>query len=843
MKNIPFNVSARTARLIGRENVSSAEGALIELVKNSYDADADFCIVYFDDRFVEIPEALDIKEFDKFRVILEKLELADLLPLYSLDLFSESYAFSKSAYENSFTAPQRSLIEKRLSESGKVYILDNGDGMTEETIERAWMTIGTDNKNTNFFSDSGRVKSGAKGIGRFALDRLGEECELLTRTTEAASTLLWKVNWNDFDGQGLTIDGVSAKLGQTKKFLNENLKEAIGADLSKKFESFDITKGSHICISGTRDCWRKSNINKIYSELASLIPPAEAGSFEVYVYSQKYQGDFGQILPSICEDFDYKLFATMNELGEISIESTRRELDDKRLNNELLDRPFFKNPIYTKNKLLGDTVKYTKTLYQLIPGLKEANEKAHESIGKFSFTIYFLKRVSDKKDIETYLHRSYDSDARKRWLEHNNGVRIYRDNFRVRPYGEIGKASWDWLGLGRRQAADPSALRSGRWRVAPQNMAGIINISRINNIGLEDKSSREGFQENDTFSLFKAVIEAIIKEFEQDRSSLYKEIYSFHSEKKNIPTDDELNQKQEEDAEKLAQKIFDSIKKEHTEAKDDSEKLALALLKEKARTREIDDRLEDMKKENSLLRVFASSGITIASFTHELDNLNSKLGNRFDPLENLIRGYADMEAEARNSLQDFKNPFKRIAMLRRDDERVKNWIKYSLRTIRKDKRKRVKINIKTYLENLRDEWTSTLSERQINIKIEVDDSSTSLKAYEIDLDCIFNNLIINSADAFKRPGFSGVRGIVIGSHASNGKILFDYKDTGPGLSPDIIEPRDIFLPTFTTKTNSLGEETGTGLGMWLIQKTLEEYGGKAHLRNEPGFSISMELTG
>ena len=844
MKNIPFNVSARTARLIGRENVSSAEGALIELVKNSYDADASFCIVYFDDRFVTFPESLTLAEHEDFKVVLEDLDLQSVLPFYSVDEFSGAYLFSRASYEKAFDVEKRSLIDKRLSESGKVYIIDNGDGMTQETNERAWMTIGTDNKNSDFVSvNTGRVKSGAKGIGRFALDRLGEKCELLTKTEESENCLLWKVNWNDFDKQGLTIDGVSAVLGETDSSLQGNLGNIIDAKLYDFHQVNKITKGSHIKISGARDSWKKSSVEKIFNELASLVPPVEAGGFDVYVYSRKYGAEFGQVLPSICDDFDYKLSAQMDDDGVINFELIRQELDVFRLNQDLLGRSFFGNTSYSKSKLSGEPLKYSKTLYQLIPGLKESSGAAHESIGRFDFTLYFLKRVSDKKDIEIFLHRSYNSDSRKRWLEHNNGVRIYRDNFRVRPYGEIGKASWDWLGLGRRQAEDPSALRSGRWRVAPHNISGVINISRINNLGLEDKSSREGIQENESFGLFKSIIEAVIKEFEQDRSSLYREIYSAYIDKKNTPTDEELNPKQEQDAEKLAQKIFDNIKKEHAEVKDDSEKLALALLKEKARTREIDDRLEDMKKENSLLRVFASSGITIASFTHELDSLNSKLGNRFDQLGNLIRGYADMDVDARVNIQDFKNPFKRIEMLRRDDERVKNWIKYSLRTIRKDKRKRVKINIKTYLENLRDEWSSTLSERQVSFQVDVVDSSISLMAYEIDLDCIFNNLIINSADAFKRPGFSGKRAIIIGSKAAGGKVSFSYKDTGPGLSDDIQNPQDIFRPTFTTKTNSLGEEVGTGLGMWLIQKTIEEYGGAAHLGKVEGFSISMELKG
>ena len=48
---IPFKVSARTARLIGRENVATSKGAIIELVKNGYDADSPFCIVLVDNKY------------------------------------------------------------------------------------------------------------------------------------------------------------------------------------------------------------------------------------------------------------------------------------------------------------------------------------------------------------------------------------------------------------------------------------------------------------------------------------------------------------------------------------------------------------------------------------------------------------------------------------------------------------------------------------------------------------------------------------------------------------------------------------------------------------------------
>jgi signal transduction histidine kinase len=843
MRDIPFNVSARTARLIGRENVSSAEGALIELVKNSYDADAKICIVYFDNLYAEIPQRVSSVNYQAFRDLWEAQDICFLEGFYLLDEAADSYVFQEEEYRRALKPDERAAIERKLLGKAVIHVVDDGDGMTEDTIERSWMTIGTDNKNLDFVSTAtGRVKSGAKGIGRFALDRLGEQCELFTKTVGPSEALLWKVDWSDFDKQGITIDGVNAKIGPAPISLQASLKEILSGCGTSPVENLELHKGTHIKISQVRDSWRRPEVVKIYNELESLVPPVEAGDFKIYVYSRRDNGDFGEVLPNICEDYDYKFSAVMDSDGDISIEVIRHELDPTRLSEELLKRVFFSNPDYSRAKLCGEPLRYKKTLYELLPGLAEANPSAHGEIGPFRLTLYFLKRSSNGKDTDVYLHRSFDSDSRKRWLDNNNGVRIFRDNFRVRPYGEIGKPSWDWLGLGRRQAEDPSALRTGRWKVTPNNLSGVINISRISNLRLEDKSSREGIQENTTFSLFRSVIEALVKEFENDRSSLYKEIYSYHQDKKNTPTDDELNPQQEEDAERIAQQIFDDIKKEQKEAQDDSAKLALALLKEKARAREIDDRLEEMRKENSLLRVFASSGITIASFTHELDSLNAKLGNRFDQLESLFRDFVDMSIADRRGIPDFKSPYKRILMLKRDDERVKNWIKYSLRTIRKDKRKRVKINLKSYLENLRDEWSATLAERQVAITVDIADPSLSIRAYEIDLDCIFNNLIINSADAFKRPGFSGRRNILIRAHADGRMIGFSYRDSGPGLSSDITEPADIFQPTFTTKKNSLGEEIGTGLGMWLVDKTIDEYGGKVAIQmGAPGFSLIMEL--
>ncbi|MEP7006830.1 MAG: alpha/beta hydrolase [Sphingomonas bacterium] len=58
MGRIPFRVSARAARLIGRENVATSQGAVTELAKNSYDADARACVILFLRRHATAPASL-----------------------------------------------------------------------------------------------------------------------------------------------------------------------------------------------------------------------------------------------------------------------------------------------------------------------------------------------------------------------------------------------------------------------------------------------------------------------------------------------------------------------------------------------------------------------------------------------------------------------------------------------------------------------------------------------------------------------------------------------------------------------------------------------------------------
>jgi len=217
MSKLSFKVSARTARLIGRENIANSKGAIIELVKNGYDADSDVSIVYFDNEYSLIDNEIST---DYYNILIEKgIDEVILKNVY--DSKNNGFIKKEVLEENA-----QQLLRKSLNKLNTLYIIDSGEGMTQNIIRDYWMTIGTDHKAIDVFTKSGKVKSGAKGIGRFALDRLGGRCEMTTiynpenheaDTDEDGNPsnfngYNWRVNWEDFEGDFKTIDTVKAEL-------------------------------------------------------------------------------------------------------------------------------------------------------------------------------------------------------------------------------------------------------------------------------------------------------------------------------------------------------------------------------------------------------------------------------------------------------------------------------------------------------------------------------------------------------------------------------------------------------------------------------------------------------
>jgi signal transduction histidine kinase len=852
---IPFKVSARTARLIGRENVASSKGAIIELVKNAYDADSKVCIVYFDNKFSTLLPELDES---LYRGLLE-LGISDesLEEIYSKDETEEKYILRTELPED-----KRNIFKNLISKFSALYIIDFGEGMTQNIIRDHWMTIGTDNKANDVFTKKGRVKSGAKGIGRFALDKLGCKCEMTTIFNPSPEIhkpdtdidgnptnntgYNWIVNWEDFEGDFKTIDKVGAILTglQTVSIKDEVLKKLPESDLNKIESETEFKYGTILKITELRDNWEDFFVDQVFSDLEVLVPPKEAGGFEIFVFSSLTPNKFGEVLGSVCDDFDYKLVATADENQNVNIRIYRNEYNVELIPNAFFERAAMQKENYRKSDFLKGYWEKQTTFSELLKGFKERDEdNTFNNIGLFNFSFYFLKRQSNSIDAKKFFNRDFMSNNRKDWLNKFGGIKLVRDNFRVRPYGEVKNVAFDWLGLGSRKSQSPASVakKEGGYRVEPDNVAGAINISRLTNVNFEDKSSREGLQESKTFQIFSLLITEIIAEFEKDRAYIAREMSEY----------DEFLYGPERDREK-ADKIKNAIlaksraKKEskannsnenseenQQESESDKEKEILASELDRK-----EEEIEKLKEEQKMLRALASSGIVLASFSHDLSKLNDVLASRTDKLRDLMLEKITEEDYAK--ARDSKNPFKQLERIKKQDTKLQNWLNFSLGATRKDKRKRKQLFLKAYFENLKNDWQTVFEDRGIVFDTtEIED--LDMRVFEIDIDSIFNNMLVNSIDAFIISKDESERNIKVKVSSNSKEIVIDYHDNGPGLSTDITEPDKIFEPLFTTRRNKqTGEEEGTGLGMWLVKSIVEENDGKAILLYpEIGFGLKI----
>jgi len=775
MAKIPFKVSARTARLIGRENIASSKGAIIELVKNGYDADSPLSLIYFNQK------------------------------------------------------------------KGCLYIIDSGEGMTQQIIEDYWMTIGTDNKANEIFTKTGRVRAGAKGIGRFALDKLGDKCEMITKydikkckKIESSVAYIWKVDWKEFDDASLKVIGeIEADL-EGKKILD--LKQYILDEIDDKrvqtvINRYSFDSGTVLKISELRDNWDDFYVSQVFDDLEVLVPPKEQSGFQLFLFSSDEVSKYGEILGSVCDDYDYKIVAKADGNQNVEITIYRNEYDIETIPLNFFNRPSMKIANYQLKDFQKGKWDIKRTFSELIPGFKDIDkENIFERIGEFSFTFYYMKRAYSTPDLEKFYYNKFNPQDRKYWLNKFGGIKLFRDDFRVRPYGEVKDSAFDWLGLGARKSKNPAPTShpSGKWKTEPDNIAGLITISRIGNIDFRDKSSREGLQENKTFQIFKQLLLGILEIFEKDRAKIAREMFVY---------DEEINKDviSDKDIEKITRKIITTAKNKKNHTKEENEKVALAKTVQYKQ-----EKIEQLENEQTILRGMATSGIVTASFTHELGNLGDVLSGRIDELKELIEEKAPPEIY--ENTPDFLNPYILLEDMKKQDTKLQNWLKFSIESAKKDKRKRKKVFFNRYFESFNQTWQNIFSNRMINFKFIIDKENLDMRALEIDLDSIFNNLLVNSIDSFMRQKTNNDRQINVKVSSNYKEIIMDYYDNGQGLSKDILEHTQIFQALYTTKRHEhTGEEIGTGLGMWLVDTIVREYNGKIKLLypNNGGFGIRI----
>lgn len=811
--------------LIGRENVANAEGAIIELVKNTYDADANKCIILFDMGFNMLKKNIST---DEFNLVSNKN-----------DLVRHSYLKNGDRYtliENLPSSTMKSL-RRAFKVFSCIYIIDDGEGMDASIIENNWMTIGTDNKEINNKSRFGRLKTGAKGIGRFALDRLGKKAEMITQKEGSSIKYRWNVNWEDFSKKNSSLDEIHATLEEVEG-------EDIYRDINNLFSKFNLSDqeiakwknhGTILKIYSLNDEWTDDKIRNIYTNLGALVPYSEAGDFDLFLYKDADRGSFGKVVSSICESYDYKLSATLKD-GIISIKTHRNEFDPSLISDQTRDKlsklEGAKEFPFRFEDLESSVIEENCNLETFFLGKSTDAQQVINELGDLEVTLYFMKRSYSFSDNDKYFFKNFNAKERGLWFDAFGGIRMYRDNFRVRPYGETGSSSFDWLLLGKRKAESPVKEENPNapWRVGQEQVSGVIRISRMTNLFLQDKSNREGLHENPHFQLLKVLIIELTTRIERDRQAVIRTFFQANHSKTEV-----------RENEVAAKKIIDDLSIEKSKPNYFKGRAEMKLETLTARIGNLERQNHEIDDEKKILRAMASSGLIVTSFAHELNSLKGKLRARSRFL--------------RHNIQEFLNNYTiqdpvidLIAILDQIDdenEQLVHWLEFTVSSIGREKRQKKEIKVKNYFAKLEKDWERILNERNIGFKINIHEIITDLaiKGLEIDLDSIFNNLITNSIDAFNREsrGIPNVDQwkIEIGLQLIPTKMQLSihYHDNGPGLSDKISNPSQIFEPLYTTKSN------GTGIGLWIVKSILNDYNGKIEFlkTKDNGFNLNIIL--
>lgn len=391
--------------------------------------------------------------------------------------------------KNSYDACARNCdidFQMRDGQLESLTIIDDGFGMSLETIQKVWLVIGTDFKKKRVAPNCcGRIPLGEKGVGRLGVHKLGNHISLISKTHNEKEVQLC-INW---------------KLLDQAKEINDFLIDISENDTPLYFSQGNT--GTRIVIKDLKSDWDRRKLREVYRDLTSLNSPFSEmnDSFNVNIRSNS---DFFKGLPSFedikdsglyfghcvmkggqIDNFEYEFrpWPTLNKIGQ------GRKVQKKDLIQEDLRLKGIKEDVDLKGR--KKRVEYPIDLRD-------------EQIGDIVFDIIIYET-----DPMILSFANTEKASLKSYLKENGGVRVYRDNIRVYNYGESDN---DWLGIDLRRVQ-----RVGG-NVSNNIILGSVKIDRTQSKGLKEKTNREGFIENDAYKVFVDSVNYVLSLFVRERN-------------------------------------------------------------------------------------------------------------------------------------------------------------------------------------------------------------------------------------------------------------------------------------------------------------------------------------
>lgn len=616
---------------------------------------------------------------EKLKYIIEDNTIAQLLGVQN---FSTDEAAVLELVKNAYDAKALNLKIEFLKDS--IVFFDDGFGMDNQDIKKLWMHVGKSNKEYIVLdsNDVERVQAGSKGVGRFALARLGENVTVQSKKI-GKKGVIWKTDWNksivdevepDFKkGTRIYISGLRSKWGSKRvkdlvNYLGRTYNDtAMKIEVCYEDKIFPVTRLFPKAKAGV-NC--KSNIRLCY----------ENGILTTNVYSD----EFSDKAKDLCEGIDLQYYSVKTDMKEELKGIKLPEADSETIDNYLLE------------------------------------------IGSFSADLFF-NIITSKLDNEKFYYKQSETPSHV-----EDGIVLYRNAFSISSY----EGKKDWLGLGKRSRKSPAAAShpTGSWRVRENQLSGFVEIDKRKNEVLRDLSNRQGLDENVYFKLFVEIILTGIKEFERYRQNIIRRINS-----KNEPEDEKPTPVIERLI-KNPKSIKDFDENDANQLKNEIvslQKLTKLTIKDRK-----DSELR-YKYDVRILNVLATTGLKTSSIAHEFINDRNSIEETYCNVVDALKEY-DMW-ETLNAPQNTKIVHRNVPYLLEQNYSIANKLVVFMDTMLAEVEKRqfeLKVqNVAELAEKIKQIWQRDYGWITIELFI---DPFLEFSLSEDVLQVILDNLILNS---------------------------------------------------------------------------------------------------
>lgn len=678
---------ARIIKTLGEELISNDIVAILELVKNSYDANADIISINFEGTVEE--EVVGKGKNKKTIKVLKK-------------------------------------------EGGLISIEDDGIGMSLKTVKEAWMEPATPMK--KYIKQSqGKLKTrrhtGEKGIGRFASAKLSSKLNLITKEFND-NEIVADFDWNKFSDDEY-LDNIKC--------------------FWKVQEPTLIKKGGTILkLVDLKSDWDEEKIKQLRVTLSRLINPlSPITDFLIELNFPKELELFSGVIdpPDTLTTPMYSIDGRY-ENGKIICSYNSVNLEDKE-----------------------------EFEFDLAPRLRPIR---YVETGHFSFKLFAWDR-----DIQLKVHaKTINSTVKevKRDLSALSGISIYRDDFRVLPYGEPKN---DWLRLDLRRVQNPTL------RMSNNQIIGYIGLNLDNNPEFTDQSNREGIVESTAFNDLEEIIKVVLNELEQRR---YRERRMDFEEGTTAP--------KSLFSSFSVSTHFEKIQKKYPKDEDITATL-------RATERTIKVGLNKVQEVLSRYRRLSTLGMLVDAILHDSHDYLGSIDNDVYFLEKAlskpainkdsIKKYSTKIIENKNRLREL---FRRLEPFggRKRGRPKKMCIEKAIENVFELK--------KNALDNLGIVYTIPTTESFVTID-------------EGEFQSVILNLLGNSI--YWLETIDNEKRVIVDIVKDDGVIEIIFSDNGPGIIEE--NRQTIFDPYFSTKPE------GIGLGLTIIGETIAQYGGQLLLIN------------